>query len=148
MTNMAVYYADATVVYSFWLSHGYSPAAACGLVAQADAESSFNPLAVGDHDHAFSVYQDHDDRCAQIKKGCGVDLKRSPTVADALKAAYWELTHTEKFANAQIKAAKTAYDAGFAACKFFERPGSHDQYIKRGKKAEEWAVYFSKHPPK
>ena len=43
-------------------------------------------------------------------------------------------------------AAKTAYDAGYAAARYWERPGSTLQYAKRGNRAEFWAAYFAKHP--
>jgi hypothetical protein len=56
------------------------------------------------------------------------------------------LQHTEKHALASIKSARTAYDAGYVACRFWERPGSTAQYAKRGDRAEWWANYFSKHP--
>lgn len=146
MVDLKTYYASAATIYKFWLDAGLTPAQACGLLAQADAESSLNANAIGDHDQAFGLDQWHGDRVAAIKAGCGVDLKKLPPLADQLKAALWELQHAEKHALAQIKTATTAYDAGYAACRFWERPGSTAQYAKRGAKAEQWAVYFQKHP--
>jgi hypothetical protein len=81
-----------------------------------------------------------------IRKGCGVDLKKLPPLEDQLKAALWELQHTEKNALAKIKAATTAYDAGHDAARFWERPASTAQYANRGSTAEKWAVFFGKHP--
>lgn len=146
MPNPAAYYAAAAQIYKFWLANGFSPAQAAGLLTQADAESSLNPKAVGDHDTAFGLHQWHGARAAAIKAGCGVDVTKLPPLADQLKAALWELQHPEHAALAKIKAAKTAYDAGFAAARFWERPGSTLQYQKRGDEAEAWATYFSKHP--
>ncbi|MGO8738058.1 phage tail tip lysozyme [Rhodoblastus sp.] len=140
------YYAAAVQIYSFWLDNGFAPAQAAGLLAQADAESSLDPKAIGDHDKAFGLHQWHSDRAAIIKRGCGIDLTKLPPLADQLKAALWELEHPEHGALAKIKAAKTAYDAGYAAARFWERPGSTLQYAKRGDKAEVWATYFAKHP--
>lgn len=148
MTDLKTYYASAAVIYKFWLENGFSPAQAAGLLAQADAESSLNPAAIGDHDQAFGLDQWHTARVAAIKAGCGVDLhaKPIPPLADQLKAALWELRNPEKGALAHILAARTAAQAGAAACQFWERPADHAQYAKRGVKAEGWAVHFSKNP--
>ena len=148
MSNLKAYYANAATVYKFWIDNGFTPAQAAGLLAQADAESSLNPLAVGDHDEAFGIHQWHTARRAAILKGCGVDLSKLPALADQLKAALWELEHTEKHALSMIKMAKTAQAAGALGCQFWERPADPAQYAKRGTTAERWAIYFSKNPIK
>ena len=144
--NMKAYYANAAQIYSFFLANGFTPAQACGILAQADAESSLDPTAVGDKDTAFGMFQWHGARATVIKKGCGVDVAKLPPMTDQLTAALWELNHSEHSASIQIKLATTAYDAGYAAARFWERPGSPLQYAKRGDKAEAWATYFSQHP--
>jgi hypothetical protein len=142
----STYETNASTIYRFWRAAGFSPAQAAGLLAQADAESSLNPEAVGDHDQAFGLDQWHALRADAIRNGCGVDLTKLPSLADQLKAALWELQHTEKHALIQIMATKTAYDAGYAACRFWERPASVAQYSRRAAMAEKWAAYFSKRP--
>ncbi len=146
MNDTDAYHAAAATIYKFWRGAGFSPAQAAGLLAQADAESSLNPNAVGDHDQAFGLHQWHGPRAAAIKGGCGIDVTKLPPLVEQFKAALWELEHTEHGALVHIRAAKTAYGAGYAAARFWERPGSTEQYAKRGDKAEAWAVYFSKHP--
>jgi hypothetical protein len=136
----------ATKIYKFWLANGFTPAQASGLLAQADAESSLDPKAIGDHGQALGLDQWHTSRVDAIRKGCGVDLSKLPPLEDQLKAALWELQHTEKPALARIKATTTAYDAGYDAARFWERPASTAQYAKRGSAAEKWAVQFGKHP--
>ncbi len=154
MTASTAYNAAAATIYQFWLGaklpHGqkFAPCHAAGLLAQADAESSLNPQAVGDHDKAFGLFQWHGARAAAIRSGCGIDLTTLPPLADQLEAALWELTVPEHHALQMILATTTAYDAGYAAARFWERPGSTLQYAKRGDKAEAWAVYFAKHPVK
>ena len=88
----------AEKIYKFWLAAGLTPAQACGLLAQADAESSLNIAAVGDHGQAFGLNQWHGARAEAIRNGCGVDLTGLPPLEDQLKAAWWELRHTEKHA--------------------------------------------------
>jgi hypothetical protein len=140
------YDSNAATIYQFWLAVGLTPAQACGLLAQADAESSLCPKAVGDHGQAFGLDQWHTSRIDAIRNGCGVDLKTLPPLTDQLKGALWELTHTEKLAFQRIKDAKTSFDAGYVACRYWERPGSTAQYARRGDIAEAWAAYFRKHP--
>jgi len=144
-TAVQTYNDTAATIYKFWLANGFSSAQACGLLAQADAESALDPKAVGDHGQAFGIDQWHASRVDAIRNGCGVDLSKLPQLEDQLKAALWELTHTEKTAGAKIKAAATAFDAGHDAARFWERPASTAQYAKRGSTAEKWAVYFAKH---
>ena len=136
----------AATIYQFWIANGFTPAQACGLLAQADAESALDPKAVGDHGQAFGLDQWHQARIDAIRNGCGVDLRALPTLEDQLNAALWELQHTEKMAAAKIRAATTAFDAGHDAARFWERPASTAQYAKRGSTAEKWAVHFGKYP--
>ena len=144
--RQTTYYANAVTIYKFWLAAGFAPAQAAGLLAQADAESSLDPLAIGDHRQAYGLEQWHSSRADAIRNGSGVDLTKLPPLADQLKAALWELQHTERHALIQIKATKTAFDSGYAACRFWERPASVAQYSRRAAMAEKWAVYFSRHP--
>jgi hypothetical protein len=88
--------------------------------------SSLNEKAVGDHGEAFGLHHWRTARIDAIRNGCGIDLKKAPPLAD------------------QLKASRTAYDAGYAACRFWERPGATAQFGKRGATAEKWAVFFSK----
>jgi hypothetical protein len=144
--DQKAYHATAATILKFWMAHGFTFEQACGLLAQADAESSLKPGAVGDHGQAFGIHQWHADRVAAIKRGCGVDLHKLPPLEDQLKAALWELQGPEKRAWQAIREARTAYDAGYAGCRFWERPASALQSVKRGQKAESWAGYFHKNP--
>ena len=146
MPNPAAYYAVAAQIYKFWLANGFSPAQAAGLLAQADAESSLNPKAVGDHDTVFGVHHGTPPR----RRDQGRVWRRRDETAAARRPAQGGslgIAAPQHAALAKIKAAKTAYDAGFAAARFSEMlPGSTLQYQKRGDEAEAWATYFSKHP--
>jgi hypothetical protein len=145
-SEAAAYTDKAALIYKFWLAGGFTPAQACGLLAQAEAESALDPKAVDAHGQAFGLDQWRAPRVDAIRTGCGVDLRTLPPLEEQLKAALWELQHTEKHALNQIKATKTAFDAGYAAARFWERPAHVAQYAKRGAAAEKWAAYFAKHP--
>jgi ATP/maltotriose-dependent transcriptional regulator MalT len=148
------YYDNANTIYNFWLSNGFTKEQACGLLTQADAESSLNPYAKGDKDKvtneykAFGLYQLHTDRVALIKTHCGIDMTTETDVTKQLQGVLWELNHSEKKALNEIKKANTAYMAAFAACKYYERPGAIGQADKRGIKAGVWFEYFTEKEPK
>jgi Phage tail lysozyme len=140
---MSKYYDNAEQIYQFWLSVGLTKPQACGMLAQADAESSLNPSAVGDKGKAFGLHQLHADRCELIQKGCDIDITKLPSLEDQLKGVWWELQHSEHHALAEIKTAITPYDAGAIACKYYERPAAATQQQYRGKKAQNWFSYFN-----
>lgn len=140
--SMAQYYANAQTIFDFWTSNGFTPEQSCGLLAQADAESSLNPSAVGDHGQAFGLFQLHPGRCDLIKQGTGFDISKLPDVVTQLHGILFELHHTEHHALAKIQETTTAYDAGYAACKFYERPGAPGQAEKRGANAQKWFSHF------
>lgn len=120
----------------FWLSVGLSRVHAVGLVAQEFGESRSNINANGDMKHAFGLFQHHRDRIAAIKIGCGIDLTTFPPHLEQLKAAWWELQHTEKNALKHLQLAQTAYMAGYNATRYWERPGNMVDWDTRGKVAD------------
>jgi hypothetical protein len=152
MTDMKIFYAHAAQIYRFWLGckaptgEPFQPCHAAGLLAQSDAESSLRPDAIGDHHEAEGLNQLHPDRRAAILKGAGLDVSAKAPLLQQLAGYYWELCHPEHHALRMILAARTAYDAGYAAARFWERPGSTMQYGRRGDKAEIWATWFARHP--
>ena len=123
----------------------FKPYHAAAIVEQADAESSFNPHALGDHETAFGLWQWHGARASQIHAATGINVKNAPPVADQIKAAKWELEYSSyaKTALPRIVAAPTAHDAGAAACLYWEQAGAPGQPAKRGVGAEAWGAYFA-----
>jgi hypothetical protein len=125
--------------------HGvFKPFHAGAIVEQADAESSFLASALGDRGSAYGLWQWHMARAHQILIGTGIDVEAFPPVAKQIQAAQWELVHTSyaKTALQYILAATDAYDAGAAACIFWEQAGAPGQPAKRGAGAVAWASYF------
>jgi hypothetical protein len=118
------------------------------MLAQADAESSLDPDAIGDRDEAFGLHQLHMDRIKLIRDGNkrwpgrGIDISKSPAIPLQHDAVFWELQHSEQHALKEILAATTAGDAGAAASRFYERPGAMGQAEKRGQLARKWDAYF------
>jgi len=143
------YDANAKTIYAWWRARGMSHVCACAMLAQAEAESSLDPNAVGDRDEAFGLHQLHMDRIKRIRDGdkrwpgCGVDISKLPAISTQLEGVFWELQHSEQHALTQILAATTANDAGVAASRFYERPGAEGQAAKRGRLAQKWDKYFT-----
>ena len=119
---------------------------AAAMVEQAFAESSFDLDARGDNDAAFSLFQDHTARCAAIKAATGIDIEKSPTVEQVVEAVLWELENPEHAALEKILATTNAYDAGYAACEYYERAGAPGQPAKRAAATVLWAAYFAALP--
>ena len=146
--DQAQYFANARVIYGWWRARGMSYVFACAMLAQADAESSLDPSAIGDHDEAFGLHQLHMDRVKLIRDGdkqwpgCGIDISKLPATPMQLEAVFWELRHSEQHALKEILAATTADDAGAAASRIYERPGASGQAEKRGQLAQKWDAYF------
>jgi len=141
----ATYQANAATIFKFFTGKGLTLEQACGVLAQADAESTLRPDAVGDHGEAHGLFQLHEDRRAAIKRGSGIDVATA-NIEQQCAAVWWELQHSEHTAYRGLLAALTDDEAGQTMCRLYERPASALQPVKRGQCAEKWAVYFRAHP--
>lgn len=117
----------------FWMSQGYTQAQAAGLVANEEAESSFNPTKVGDGGRAVGSFQWHPDRAAAILKSTGIDV-RSASHIDQLRAAAWEMVSSG--VAGKLMQTKSARDSGALVSRLFERPrGGDEEASRRGEMA-------------
>lgn len=103
----------------FWISQGYTPEQAAGIVANEKAESNFNPSAVGDGGAARGSFQWHVDRRNKILAATGIDVATAGHL-DQLRAAAYELQQTG--IGDRIKNTSTAGQAGALFSSKFERP--------------------------
>jgi hypothetical protein len=114
---------------------------AAGLVANIEAESSFNPNAVGDGGLAFGLCQWHGDRQANFQRRFGHNIKAS-TFQEQLEFIDFELgpQGTEMRAGNLLKTAQSAEQAGEIVCIHYERPSDPDGHVSkhRGQRAQEW----------
>lgn len=103
--------------YDFFISRGYSPAGAAGIVANLKNESGFKTNAVGDNGLAKSLAQWHPDRYNELtNKGFNLNDFDS-----ALAAVDHELQNNYPKVHAQIKNAQDAAQAAQAFDKGYER---------------------------
>jgi VIT1/CCC1 family predicted Fe2+/Mn2+ transporter len=111
--------------YDFWISQGYSPSAAAGLVANEKRESGFQGAgAVGDSGLARGAFQWHPDRQQKILAATGIDV-RSAGPIDQLKAAAWELENSGL--GQKLKNVQSPEQAGALISSQFERPANGAQ---------------------
>lgn len=133
----------ASQIFDFFIKAGFTPEQACGVVANAEAESGFNYKATGDGGLANGLFQWHPDRCEAMRKGTGIDVMSMPPVDEQLQALLWELKHRETGALKHLQASDTAFNAGYNFCRYFERPASESEWTKRGYLAKKWMTYFT-----
>lgn len=129
---------------------GLPGSSACGILANMEQESAFNPNALGDNGTSYGLCQWHAGRYAALRSFCqgrGVDYQ---TVAGQLAYLRYELenTYSELLAQLRVQAdtADGAFRAAYLWCTEFERPENADQNgILRGTLArgKYWNRYSS-----
>lgn len=149
------FFTNASEYYNRWLAKSASSVFALGFLANAEAESSLDPNARGDHvkgePTAFGLHQRHGPRIVAIKKALGFDIQADAiagrnTIENEIAATVYEINTFAYYGNQSIAAAKTPYMAAFQVCALFERAGADDAADRRGQMAARWFTYFN--PPK
>ena len=153
---------NETIIYN-WLKDtmGCNTAVACGVLANIEKESNFNPEAINPNDKgatSFGICQWRAERFTALKNHCskkGLDYR---SLDGQLSYLQYELSTSEKSAWKLVKNnennADGAYWAGFYWAKKFERCESKngdEAYENRGKLAKEkyWSAYGTEPvPPK
>lgn len=126
----------ATQAMNYFMRMGWTREQAAGLVANLQAESNFNPRAVGDGGRAVGVAQWHPDRQADFKRAFGKDI-RDATFEEQLEFVHYELTRgKEKRAGDLLRRARSANEAGRSVSQNYERPkDAAGEMAKRGQLA-------------
>jgi len=123
----------AKAAVKFFISKGWTPAQAAGIVGNLQAESGQNldTNAQGDKDRktgqftSYGIAQWRGTRQLDFKKKFGHDLTKS-SFQEQLEFVQWELDYTETKAAAYIRSAKTAKEAAAAFDQHYERSsGEH-----------------------
>lgn len=121
----------------YFMSQGWSKEQAAGLVANLWAESKMRERAVGDGGAAVGIAQWHPDRQAAFQRQFGKKLQDA-SFQEQLQFVQYELTQGgEQAAGDRLRSAKTAYQAGDAGSRYYERPAATDSEARsRGQLAE------------
>lgn len=143
---------DAKEIYVYLVNDmRLTPAAACGVLANIEHESSFNHDLWGDNGTSYGICQWHNERLTNMKNYCTKNKLDWKTLYGQLSFLKYELSTNksdtgyilDKLKNTQNTAAG-AYQAGYDWCYYFERPANKaDKAEKRGTKAMDtyWPKY-------
>lgn len=130
---------------------GLNSAAACGVLANIEKESNFNPTLYGDSGSSYGICQWHNGRFENLKKFCNNNGYNWKTVEGQLQFLKYEL-NTNKTDTGKIldrledvtNTAEGAYKAGYDWCYYFERPANKASKAEaRGSNAQTkyWPTY-------
>lgn len=131
--------------YEFFISKGWTPAQAAGIVQNLVAESGLSTSAHGDKNHvaeghkgttkgSHGIAQWNGDRLINLKEQYG---DKWDDFENQLKFVQWEFENTHKGAARRLKETKTARDAARAVVHYYEIPKDKEGASKyRGQLAE------------
>lgn len=108
--------------YDFFISRGYNPIQASGIVGNLVHESNLNTSAVGDknlQDNAFGLAQWRKDRVQKLRSMYGSKWQDFDA---QLNFVDWELKNTHKNAAEALKTVKNPLQAGQVISDLYERP--------------------------
>lgn len=108
---------------SYFISKGWTPQQAAGIVANLTAESGLRTNASGDNGQAYGIAQWHKDRQQAFEKFAGHSIKGS-SLQEQLAFVDHELRTSEKRAGDRLKQASDAYSAGSLVSMLYERPAA------------------------
>ncbi len=135
-------YGDERQIFEFMTQQmGLNPAAACGIMANMEAESSFNLVCYGDGGSSFGLCQWHESRFDALKTFCrsrGYDYR---TLEGQLNFLLFDLRNdfpnTYKYLRSVSNDSQGAYDAAYYWCVNYERPaGMEEAGAYRGRLAQ------------
>ncbi len=123
--------ATVKAIYEFLINDmGLNSAAACGVLANIEKESDFNPQLYGDSGSSYGICQWHNGRFENLKKFCNANGYSWKTLEGQLQFLKYEL-NTNKTDTGKIidrldvpNTAEGAYTAGYNWCYYFERPAN------------------------
>ena len=132
---------------------GLNVAASCGVLANIQAESGFNPSALGDGGTSFGICQWHASRYTSLRNWCSQNGKDYKTIDGQLRYLQHELETGYKSVLQYIQGvpntAAGAYQAGYRWCLRFEVPADTAATSdRRGNIAKDtfWPKYTGEKP--
>lgn len=136
------------IFYFFKNNMGLNTAGACGLMANIEKESGFNPNLVSDSGTSYGICQWHNERWTSLKNFCNENGYDWKSITGQLYYLKYELETFYPNTFGEIKSvpntAQGAYDAAFLFCYNFERPANKTASSeKRGELAKStyWPRY-------
>lgn len=145
---------NMNTIYTFLTQKcGFNAAAACGILANIECESGFNPNVYGDNGTSYGICQWHNGRLTAMQNWCSENGYNWTTLTGQLNYLkkelsannsaylYNGLTISNKL-KACANSASGAYDAAYNWCYYYEVPANKEQVaVTRGNKAR--TTYWS-----
>lgn len=128
----ASYEKNIQIIFDFLVDEmGLNSAAACGVLANIEKESTFNPNLYGDSGSSYGICQWHNGRFENLKSFCDKNGYSWQSLEGQLQFLKYEL-NTNKTDTGKIidrlknveNTAEGAYQAGYDWCYYFERPAN------------------------
>lgn len=123
-------------------------AAACGVLANIEAESSFNPNSYGDRGTSYGICQWHNSRFTNLRNWCEDNGYGFNTIIGQLNFLHHELKNSYPSVWDKLKtvsnSATGAYEAAYYWCYYYEIPSNREhKSISRGNtaKTKYWPNY-------
>lgn len=148
-------YGDEHQIFEFLTKNmGLNQAAACGIMANMEAESNFRLVCYGDEGTSFGLCQWHNDRFDCLKTFCssrGYDYR---SLEGQLNFLFFDLRNNFPWIYQNLRRmsndSQGAYDAAYYWCVNYERPaGMEEAGARRGRSAQNyWKRYGSYVPAK
>ena len=139
---------NADQVYNYLASQGFNKAAICGILANIQHESGFNPQALGDKGTSYGICQWHNSRWTNLKNYCAANGLDSTSLSGQLPYLVHELkTRYPGVYNTLVSVPNTpegAYQAAYKWTVDFEVPANrYVQGQNRGNTASStyWNAY-------
>ena len=146
---------NMNTIYTFLTQKcGFNVAAACGILANIECESGFNPNLYGDNETSYGICQWHNSRLTAMQNWCNANGYSWKTLTGQLNYLKKELSANNSAylyngltINNKMKAsansASGAYNAAYNWCYYYEIPANKEAVsVTRGNKAK--TTYWSK----
>ena len=121
---------DAAGVYTYLRSMGFSPAAACGILANIKQESGFDPHSIGDGGTSYGLCQWHNERWTRLRNWCQSNGLDETTVAGQCEYLVYELqtyySDVWNYLTSVENTSQGSYDAAYYWCVHFEVPANKE----------------------
>lgn len=141
---------EKQIFYYLTNTMGLPVSSACGILANIQHESSFNPNAIGDYGTSYGLCQWHNERYDALISYCNANGYDYRTVLGQMKYLQYELETNYASMLSKLRGmantASGAYDAGYLWCVAFERPANAESKgYSRGTLAKNtyWPKYSS-----
>ena len=135
---------NCRIIYAYLtMDMGLSHASACGIIANIQYESSFDPHCLGDNGTSYGICQWHAERYTDLENWCNNHSYDYTTLEGQLHYLEHDLKvlhpgifdHIESVENSS----DGAYDAGYHWCVYFEIPSDrYNKAIERGTAAQQY----------